>query len=660
MFSFSKKAMDLPTPSFWSGVHPNTYWDSASVYVTPKGMPVIYSMEENIRNGGRMMQVYNTHNFNYDITTLPTSQQTVTNCNDYGPGSLREAILNLASTIVFAPAIGCSTINLLSPLEISVHDVSISAANLPNGMRLRGDGVHRILETSPWVKVTIDSLTFTNGSTPEDPASYRANGGAILNLGTLTISNSTISGNHATHSGGGIANLGGVVKLYNVTIANNTATDFGGAGIANYRINLKYGMVSLYHTTVAGNSVGGRFPGAGITNLADMIIENSIVAGNTTNDGAPSDVYTERNITTPTKNIIMSVYGIGGYTLKPDGRDPLLNPLGNYGGTTQTMSLPLNSPARDAAGPDSPGAARLTDQRGLPRKIGAAADLGAVETLVIQTFPTPNQRNIKRRTPTLTWTGVPGAVFAVYVDTGGGLTMYKTTTDSFYTLAAFLPTNFQAAWRVDTILNGKIYTGELLHFTTRGPLVVTTEQDENDPNLGQGTGDSLREAIADAVPNEVITFDPKFSGGGVTLKGTPLAITSSLTIDASAVARRWTIDGGGLSQVLTVGGQISVTLKNLILSGGAGDYGAGLSNQSGTVTLVNCIIQNNHAPVIGGGIYSKSGNLTLKDSSVQHNSAGTFGGGMLIDGGIAQIQFGDFSFNTAGPVGGFGEGEPCS
>src|SRR5262249_12363246 len=58
--------------------------------------------------------------------------------------------------------------------------------------------------------------------------------------------------------------------------------------------------------------------------------------------------------------------------------NPLLAPLGNYGGPTQTMPPLAGSPAIDA-GNDSAASAFLTDQRGLPRLSGAHVHIGAVE-----------------------------------------------------------------------------------------------------------------------------------------------------------------------------------------------------------------------------------------------------------------------------------------
>ena len=48
-------------------------------------------------------------------------------------------------------------------------------------------------------------------------------------------------------------------------------------------------------------------------------------------------------------NLIMASYGFSGGVISTD--DPLLTPLGNYGGPTQTMGLLTGSPALAPAAP---------------------------------------------------------------------------------------------------------------------------------------------------------------------------------------------------------------------------------------------------------------------------------------------------------------------
>jgi hypothetical protein len=136
--------------------------------------------------------------------------------------------------------------------------------------------------------------------------------------------------------------------------------------------------------TIATNSVGPGFvvgvepekqgyaAGANIANTnGTFSLENSILAyPGTTNYNAYGPITD------------------AGYNICSDGSadfdsgssfnstDPLLRPLGYYGGPTLTMALPSNSPAINA-GTDV--GAPATDQRGLPRPSGTFTDMGAYE-----------------------------------------------------------------------------------------------------------------------------------------------------------------------------------------------------------------------------------------------------------------------------------------
>ena len=78
-----------------------------------------------------------------------------------------------------------------------------------------------------------------------------------------------------------------------------------------------------------------------------------------------------------------TIFGLGGdLTGNVTGQDPLLGPLQDNGGPTQTQALLADSPAIDAGDPsgctDDLGAALTTDQRGFPRPVNGTLRHGSV------------------------------------------------------------------------------------------------------------------------------------------------------------------------------------------------------------------------------------------------------------------------------------------
>jgi hypothetical protein len=234
-----------------------------------------------------------------------------------------------------------------------------------------------------------------------------ANGGGIfIGDGTLTVTVSTISANTAS-SGGGIYNGNGTLTVSNSLIDSNTASVYGG-GILN-----DFGTLTVNNSTISANSTAGE--GGGILNgLAGspgrVTVSNSTLSVNSASRGG--GIYNDSRGTLSLQNTIVAgnpfssadsgpdingavdgssrynLVGIGDSTLTgiSDGSqgnqigspaspiDPLLAPLGDYGGPTQTMPLLPGSAALNAGDPDQAGS---PDQRGVVRSGGV--NIGAFQ-----------------------------------------------------------------------------------------------------------------------------------------------------------------------------------------------------------------------------------------------------------------------------------------
>jgi hypothetical protein len=186
-----------------------------------------------------------------------------------------------------------------STIEIADSDVAyntadssgagIAAANSPLKMRRTSVGGNESLGYGGGVYVYGDPAA---GSAPVDIAdsslfgNYARSdgGGAYLGAsGAMTVAQTTISGNDANRSGGGLAvgygANGGSVTISNSTLSGNRAVrrDGGGVSIAG-----PTGNTLLQNVTISGNVAGRSGGGASVYNAYDtpVAVRNSTVVGN--------------------------------------------------------------------------------------------------------------------------------------------------------------------------------------------------------------------------------------------------------------------------------------------------------------------------------------------------------------------------------------------
>ena len=227
---------------------------------------------------------------------------TVTNTNDSGPGSLRQAltIANDGDTIGFAIT---GTISLTRGELVIDKNIIISGPGpgLLTVARSQQAADFRIFNILPSHTAEIDGLTITGGSlagngggissgatlTISDCAisgnsilttdGLQHSGAGIYNVGTMTIVNSTVNNNQALiggffpPSGGGISSDGGTLTIQNTTIGENTAAGYGG-GVYNV------GSLTAINSTIRGNTAGGF--GGGIMTNTIIIATNCTISGN--------------------------------------------------------------------------------------------------------------------------------------------------------------------------------------------------------------------------------------------------------------------------------------------------------------------------------------------------------------------------------------------
>lgn len=303
--------------------------------------------------------------------TIVLSSLTITNAsnlNGDGGGINNAGVLTLNASIVCETiAINGGGIYNSGTLTLNSNTIWGNVSTYGNTSTNGGGGIYNV-----GTLILNTNIIFGNYS--------ESKGGGIYNNGTATLNESTVSENYSTYYGGGIYNnsaltlnsstlsenttdagggggvftTSGTLTLNESTVAENNAASSGGGGVYSL------GTVILNASTVSANSVYNN-SGGGIYNNNTLIMNNTIVAGN-------YDNYSTANISSPQ-------YISGGTNLISG--NPMLAPLGNYGGPTQTMPPLPGSPVIDAG---SNGANIFaTDQRGLPRVSGTQVDLGATE-----------------------------------------------------------------------------------------------------------------------------------------------------------------------------------------------------------------------------------------------------------------------------------------
>jgi hypothetical protein len=240
-------------------------------------------------------------------------------------------------------------------------------------------GAIAIDEVNPPAQMSIDESTISNNTANTGMQWF--GGGGIINGGQLTISSSSIIGNSAARSDGGGLNNWSPATLINVTLSGNSAASEGGA-VRNVN-----GGININASTIVDNTApdtGGVF-----AEDVDAYFQTSIVAGNI--GGNCNLPFGEGDCDYP------SIDSGNSCDFCPQfvNLDPMLEPLSDNGGPTQTYALLEGSPAIDGANPLSfghgcpflgnPPVALDIDQRGFPRPIdgddngSVLCDLGAFE-----------------------------------------------------------------------------------------------------------------------------------------------------------------------------------------------------------------------------------------------------------------------------------------
>jgi hypothetical protein len=232
----------------------------------------------------------------------------------------------------------------------------------------------------------------TAGASPE-PAG-QAVAGALAYDSVTTIQSSTFAGNRAaappgatgSQVFGGAIEIGAKSSIVNTTIVGNTAMAGAGAQVQGGGVMFFDGHTSLASVTIAGNaasSATGDAKGGNVEIASSPLTarDTVIAAGTSSGTAANCDGTISTDDGHNLESTTPSQCGLSAAAGDLIGIDPLLAPLADNGGPTETMALEPTSPAIGAGGqcadPTMGGQPLATDQRGEPR--ATPCDIGAFE-----------------------------------------------------------------------------------------------------------------------------------------------------------------------------------------------------------------------------------------------------------------------------------------
>ena len=458
-----------------------------------------------------------------------------------------------------------------------------------------------------------------------------------------TISNCIFTGN-TSNQGGGLYNLFSSPTLINCIFYSNTSSVDGGAIYNIYQSSPKLINCTFYGNSAAGNG-GAMFSNGQLGGYLSPSITNCIFWGNNTgifnvNDATPTISYSIVQGGCPVDATCSNVLNV----------DPLFV-------STTNLRLQTTSPAINAG--TNTGAPE-NDIDGNIRLLTVAdpADMGAYENKC-QTIIVSN--------PVVTTGNISTAFSQTFTSTGGAPTVTYTTSSTLPTgitlsssgLLSGTPTQLGTFPIVVTATGGNGCTGiGTTYYLTINCIIdpiVTT-------NADSGPG-SLRQAIFDACPNSVITFDMTTVVSPIILTSGQLSIVNkSLTIQGPGL-NLLTINGNNSSRIFYLNGSTvpspTYTISGLTITGGhvfmpvggssPDGQGGGIYNGISILILTDVAVTGNTADV-GGGIQN-GGSINLQRCIISGNTATGFGGGINHSANFPQgstIYNSTISGNTCG------------
>lgn len=560
----------------------------------------------------------------------------VTNGNDSGPGSLRQAIADAdnGDEIEFDEDVSVITLTT-EPITIT-QDLTIagSGADQLTIQRDIARPAFRIFAISSGADVTIQGVTIANGWSPWTVELQ--DGGGIYNEGTLTLEDSTLLNNSAERNGGGVYNLG-TLTVRDSTFNGNGASGGLGGGIYND----EQGTLTVESSTFSQNGVensGGALYNRGTASVTESIFQNNAVGDSgagIANFGTLTveQSHFENNFCADSGGGAISNFSSDGSAGSVTVQNSTFsNNEAEQGGAIITFEAAsttiINSTFTDNIAEYNGGAlwnylgtvtvqqSTFTGNKAVSG--GAIANLGASDSLGTLTL----------EDSTISRNGV--------ADNGGGI--YN---DSRLTVRRSTINN-----------NGAEDAGGGIYNHPQG--ILTVEGSTFYENAVEDSGGAISNLGTATVTEST------FHNNGVDHSGAAITNEGTLTVELSYFHDNAAPEGtgGAISNFASDGSAGTLTVRNSTLSNNEAEQGGAISTFEGTSTTVsNTTFIQNRAEYDGGAIWNDRGAVTVQQSTFSGNSAATdsangAGGGIYNTEGTLTVQQSTFSDNSAASGGG--------
>jgi hypothetical protein len=557
----------------------------------------------------------------------------VTNVNDAGAGSLRQAVLDAnaspgADTILFRGDASNGEINLSTGEILITDNINIKGPGAGK-LTINAQNLSRIFHindgTAAVKNVTISGLSMIEGNS--GAGSF---GGGIRSLESLTLVNSLISGCQASGSagyGGGLyAITDGKLVIQGCKIIGNTAAGCGG-GLS---IVADRG-IQILNSVVSGNTAarcgGGVYATILDGSTGDILISGSVITDNTAARGGGIQADNNR---------LISGNSIGKITI----RDTLV-----AGNSATLASIGI---ATEGGGIHLDNGRALIERCTINNNV-ATDDGGGLSTINIESLAIRGSKITNNHTTS--FTGIGGGT---YIGSDGkNVIIQKTLISSNVSSGdggGVFSINNRLTIQQSTISGNTAADAGGGVYAKQGALNIDRSTIRDNQSGGPGGGISTMGTDTDRIDlrisNSLITANRAASGGGVDTNG-----DGSVTVAGSRFVQNFTTSGagGGLNLRSNLG-PLSIT-GSLIMQNTAGDDGGGIAFfRSGTspITITNSIISQNFAAGDdGGGVAVLSGTLSLRTSQVIGNVAVNQGGGIFSDVNFVALNGSRITGNVA-------------